>query len=59
MASKLIYIAAGLEPVLSHTEKPYIASYSNFTRILKKNHKIDTKFHFDIRGKLSIIRYDK
>ena len=73
MASKPI-ISAGLEPVLSHTEKSCIATYYRqfLTRLipvllawsfglpgLTKLVIILFFFHFDIRGKLSIIQCDK
>ena len=49
-------ISTGREPILGHTLK----STDNFPQILK--HKTGFKlisFHFDIRGKLSIILCDK
>ena len=59
-------IASGLEKVLSPTEKPCIASYLRqlSADINMKNYKINKTgfsliiFHFNIRGKLSIIQCD-
>ena len=62
-------LTAGLELVLSHTEKSCIASnYRQFSMNIKikiikaranKTGFNPIIFHFDIRGKLSIIRCDK
>ncbi len=51
-------LSAGLEPVLSQTEKACIAS--NYKHYAADKNGFNLKiFHFDIRGKLSIIRCDK
>ena len=53
-------LSAGLEPILSQTEKSCIASnYRQFSTNIKIKIIKLKNFHFDIRGKLSLIRCDK